>query len=385
MYSTLKKAKYIILAAALSYSAATLACSAFVKNDSQGYPVFTKVRDASFGSHAQSDQGGRKWFAQHQEAILYHNDGIPFVGLYYGQLGSYKPDLLSTGINQDGISVTYNYDAAQKNTLDCIGSIAQDESDLALSILSTADSMSSAEQIVSRYVKKNNAPMLLTVSSLNDKQAAVFEIAISNPSVVQKIYDKTDGNTVAAKAAAQLTYSERTTSSNTPVYITNHFTRGLAQYNNNDVDFFKDNWLDSVARYQQFTHLMSTSDVIQTALSPSGGYSPQVAVMFAHNYPMDLSTIIYRGKPYDVSAEKDAVFREESRSLFLTSWNNDTDSPELFVVLSSPAQIYNRASFVLNEDFWTNPPVQDDGKTIIRPNSRYVPSVALAGTQRSSY
>lgn len=185
-----------ILTINLAYS-----CSVFIKNDSQGNYIFSKSRDVIFLRYDPSYMSSRQ-----QNVTFNAPEGkYKYISLQYSQVLT-SPNIFSTGTNQKGITMSYNYDSAQlgssgDNLAIFLPSIINMANDFNTYLISSVKSLDEANQIIKKAVNdfnnKDNSslpialPMLISLAQHkenNKDDFEIVEIVISNPKMIKNTY-----------------------------------------------------------------------------------------------------------------------------------------------------------------------------------------------------
>ena len=316
------------------------ACTAFINKIANGNGdgvILTKNRDSSIGTGYIRQEDMSSW-TQDLRMFKPTDDKYRYVALMYSQESSGgERCFISSGINETGLSVTYNYDFAQKTAIkDTIGSIVQAESDTSKKILEEASTIEKAEEIIEKLKKEKKLPPMFVAVS-DKSRYFIAEIAATNlQDDPQSIED----------LKLEIKYKKSRDNSKRALIIANHFdSSSLKKYNYDDIE-------NSECRFDQVEKLMKEA-------KHKNQYSQAIAIMCAKNH--------FYGETIN------SVNRESTKALYLTeSYKNDKKPSKLFLELTSPAQMYNRAEIELNDKFWNR---YSDNEAVVAFDKRYIPPV----------
>ena len=326
-------------AAILMLPIKTNACTAYVCKNKSGAVILAKNRDSSVGAgYTRQKDMARYWT---QDLRMFKAKGkYEYVALMYSQQSTEgKRVIISSGINECGLSVTYNRDNAQKTMIkESVGSIARDASNVAKRILENASTVAEAKkQIEMLKEQKKLAPMFIAISDKRDY--SIVEIAATNL--------RSERPETVDQFKLKIWYKEPKDGA---IYVTNHFDHNgeLDEYNYERVEL-------SETRFKRIKKLMEGICGINESTNPdeNANYSLEVAMTCAKDHH---------------DGEICSINRESTKALFITESSNDRPS-KLFIEFTSPAQIYNRAEIVLDDAFWNK---YEDDEPIVAHDVRYL-------------
>ena len=350
----------IIGAAILVFPVISDACTAYVKRSLDGRVVLCKNRDSSLGTHHTEQAEMACYWTE--DLRMFKPDGKnKYVALMYSQFSTKgKRIIISSGINEHGLSVTYNYDTAQateiKNT---VRSIAKAESNVTKQILENAKTVSEAKKQIEKLKKDGTlVPMFIAMS--DKENYAIAEIAAIN--IGEYTFQRAEPAWNIEDLELKIRYKKpvKIADFHSGIYVANHFDNEklrppceeeLTKYN------YKLYMMDSVKRLFQIERLMQRIAGINVAINPTKEpyYSMEAAMMCAKDHH---------------DGEIDSINRESTKALFITEASKDGPS-KLFIEFTSPAQMYNRAEIVLDDAFWSR--YGDDG-AVVAYDKRYIPA-----------